>query len=54
MMKKSSSEDAEDFWEEYEKATFEKDFWMDMESSVRTNNLFDTKKIEEICELIFK
>ena len=33
---------------------FEKDFWMDMESSVRTNNLFDTKKIEEICELIFK
>lgn len=31
----------------------EYDYWMDMESGVRTNDWFDVSKVEEICKKIF-
>ena len=30
------------------------DFWIDMESSVRTNDWFDTKKCEEVLKICAK
>ena len=30
------------------------DFWIDMESSVRTNDRFDTKKCEEVLKICKK
>ena len=28
-------------------------FWIDMEENVRTNNLFDLDKVEQVCELVY-
>lgn len=32
---------------------WEKDYWLDMESGIRTDNWFDLDKVEDICKKIF-
>lgn len=32
---------------------WEKDYWLDMESGVRTDNWFDLDKVEDICKKVF-